>query len=92
MPDEKKREMTEYLILGGTGPNKWLQLARVEAYGTRDALRRFTDEHPHNEVGPSFVAVPSRSWRPVVIRAVTTRRLVFEEPSEQLTVEQALAD
>ncbi len=71
--------MTEYRVLYES-EHGWVEIDTRPAASAEAAIRAGTEERGS---GGRFVAIPSRSWRPVKVRIETSRHVRFEEPDAQ---------
>ncbi len=70
--------MTRYTLLkriGALSEEEFAVVAEIEARSGVSAIRAYLDESPQN--GESYVAVPTRSWRPVSVKVETKTALKF---------------
>lgn len=90
-PPKADRGETSYLVLisaktlgGDSGSDAWEVVSTQTARSAEAAIR----QHVEGPTAPSgllpsaggtFVAVPARSWKPVVVRPQTVTTLIFEE-------------
>lgn len=70
----KTSEARSYVVLRLNG-RAWELVVEVEAVSSEQAVRKAVQER---EQEATFVAVPSRSWRPVTVSVKTTTSVVVE--------------
>lgn len=74
-PAAKAKQTTDYIVLAHeSASNTWKVIRIVPARSAHEAIRHVSD----GKSGPTYVAVPERSWRPVKIRAETRTVLKLE--------------
>jgi hypothetical protein len=78
--DDKKQQLTEYIVLGENPDNSWTINATGVARTPKDAIQNvLLGNYTHQR----FVAVPTRSWKPMGVKTeqktVTT---IFEDKLE----------
>lgn len=66
---------TSYMVLTRNSET-WTEVGIFEAAYAEGAIRQAAEG---NTEAAAFVAVPSRSWRPVNVRPQVQTKLVFEE-------------
>lgn len=76
--------MTDYLVLGRDLTSCYTPLTEVEASSAEAAVRKVAAGEHHKDYS-TFVAIPSRSWQPMVVQRVqiTQTKLALVNATKQ---------
>lgn len=75
-PPAEAAAATEYLILAQDKTGYWTEQKKIKARGSNAALREWLKGT--TAVEGTYVAVPSRSWKPVTVSTETQTKLTFK--------------
>lgn len=72
----KEVQSTDYLILTNVMPDEgeWKEGGKISARGAMSAVRAYAEKNGEGR----YVAVPVRSWSPVMVGKVTQEKLTFQ--------------
>lgn len=74
-PAKTKKQASDYVVLAHESTSDiWKVVAIVPARSAHEAIRHVSD----GKSGPTYVAVPERSWRPVKVKTETRTVLKLE--------------
>lgn len=78
----EKIQLTDYIVLVKTGDH-WEEAARIVGRSAENAIREAAEKMAGTRPtdAPTFVAIPARSFKPVVVRTKTVTSLVIEGAS-----------
>ncbi len=72
-PEKPVTSGTAYLVLSSAGNKGWVEQTTVDARSNTEAIRKFLGGA--SEPDGTYVAVPARSWKPVVVKVETSTKL-----------------
>lgn len=72
VPEPDKRDGTDYFVLEQDGDH-WARIGQAIAKDAADAIRATCNDEPG-----TYLAIPSRSWKPITVRVETVTRIKLE--------------
>jgi hypothetical protein len=74
---------TEYVVFSQhreteTLPPVWVELDRRRAHNPRQAIQAYLLDHLDESRAPAYCAVPTRNWKPELIRVESKPRVLFD--------------